>query len=287
MWRRPSMLTACLLLAGIRIGAAEPAGADAHAWAAVNTPTPAPAAAIGSYANGCLSGAVALPPEGTGYQVIRLSRGRFYGHPDLIDVLERLGQRVAGAGLGIAVVGDLSQPRGGPMPFGHASHQTGLDADIWLRLDLPRLPRAAREDLTERSMIDPVTRRIDPAVWSEAQETLIRLAADDRRVARIFVAPGIKLALCNHDWSDRSWLRKVRPWFGHTGHLHLRLHCPNDGSIACRDQEVPPPGDGCGAELQSWLDPPQRRPPTPRPPPALPAGCAEILKASGAVVTAP
>src|SRR5690606_1746192 len=116
------MLTACLLLGGIRIGVAEPAGADAHAWAAVNTPTPAPAAAIGSYANGCLSGAVALPPEGPGYQVVRLGRGRFYGHPDLIDVLERLGQRVAGAGLGTAVVGALSQPRGGPMPFGHASH---------------------------------------------------------------------------------------------------------------------------------------------------------------------
>lgn len=251
----------------------------AEGWAAASLPAAGAAQAFGGYANGCIAGASALPPEGVGYQAIRLSRNRFYGHPALIDMLQDFGRHIAVAGIGVAAIGDLSQPRGGPMPSGHGSHQTGLDADIWLRLDLPLLPRNQREDLTEIPMVDAARQRVDAAQWDDRQAALVRLAAQDGRVARIFVAPPIKLALCGRDWPDRSWLRKIRPWFGHTGHMHVRLHCPAE-SRDCREQDPPPAGDGCGAELLSWFAPPRHpAPPAPRPRPPLPSACAAVLAA--------
>ena len=74
------------------------------------------------------------------------------------------------------------------------------------------------------------------------------------------------------------WLRKVRPWFQHRAHMHVRLRCPAD-SLECEDQPLPPPGDGCGAELQSWFEPP--KPGTTKPekktPPPLPPSCQALL----------
>jgi len=86
---------------------------------------------------------------------------------------------------------------------------------------------------------------------------------------------------------DRGWLNKVRPWWGHTYHFHVRLDCPA-GMSTCVPQKAPPPGDGCGAELDAWLQPPKPvKPPTkPVKPPApprqimlsdLPAACREVL----------
>ncbi len=95
-------------------------------------PVPLAARSIGGYAKGCLAGAVALPINGPTWQVMRLSRNRNWGHPLLIAFLERLAQGAKKVGWNGLLVGDMSQPRGGPMLTGHASHQIGLDADIWL-----------------------------------------------------------------------------------------------------------------------------------------------------------
>src|SRR3954451_16050793 len=97
------------------------------------TPVPLEARSIGFYTKGCLAGGVALPINGKTWQVMRLSRNRNWGHPKLIEFLERLARRVPQInGWPGLLVGDISQPRGGPMLTGHASHQVGLDADIWL-----------------------------------------------------------------------------------------------------------------------------------------------------------
>jgi penicillin-insensitive murein endopeptidase len=90
------------------------------------------ARSIGFYAKGCLAGATALPINGSTWQVMRLSRNRNWGHPKLVDFLERLASQAPKTGWTGLLVGDMSQPRGGPMLGGHASHQVGLDADIWL-----------------------------------------------------------------------------------------------------------------------------------------------------------
>ena len=97
------------------------------------TPYPGPARAIGGYADGCMEGAEQLPITGPTWQVMRLSRNRNWAHPDMVKLLERLSAKAhKDAGWPGILVGDMSQPRGGPMITGHASHQVGLDADVWL-----------------------------------------------------------------------------------------------------------------------------------------------------------
>lgn len=270
---------------------AHPALADAPAkqlFGAKNAPADLRARAIGSYARGCLAGGRPLAVDGPNWQAMRLSRNRNWGHPALIAFIERLAKDAAEKdswpGL---LVGDLSQPRGGPMLTGHRSHQIGLDADIWL-IPMPdrRLTRQEREDISAISMLKPNTRTINPDVWTEAHARLIRRAAVDPAVARIFVHPAIKDALCSVEWQDRSWLRRVRPWYGHHYHFHVRLTCPK-GMSGCTNQDPPPPGDGCGGELAWWLGPepwkPSDKPARPRPDlrlSDLPAACQGVLAAS-------
>ena len=217
--------------------------------------------------------------------MIRLSRQRNYGHPVLVDFLKGFGLKVAKAGLGTALIADMAQARGGPMSFGHASHQSGLDADVWLRLDLPPMGRAAREHMEEIKYVDYDRRRVTPE-WSDKQGEMVRIAAGDARVSRIFVSPAIKAALCRKAGdADREWLRKLRPWHGHDGHMHVRLSCP-PGSPQCEEQRELPPGDGCGEELQSWLGkaipvkdiPPERASPRN---PQLPPSCHAVLRSTG------
>jgi len=63
-------------------------------FARKSEPLPLAARAIGSYVRGCLAGAIALPINGNTWQVMRLSRDRNWGHPDLIRFLERFAGKV-------------------------------------------------------------------------------------------------------------------------------------------------------------------------------------------------
>jgi len=229
--------------------------------------SPAP---VGFYSKGCLAGAAQLPETGPTWQAMRLSRNRNWGHPDTIAFIQRLSRQAAQQpGWNGLYVGDISQPRGGPMLTGHASHQIGLDADIWM---LPatnlRLSRTERESLSSISM-----RRANGAYvnesWTREHHEILKAAARDPAVERIFVFPGAKVQMCNDETGDRSWLRKVRPWYGHHYHFHVRLKCPA-GVRGCVAQDPMPAGDGC-ADAQDWvnniLNPP---PPDPDAPPPRP-----------------
>jgi penicillin-insensitive murein DD-endopeptidase len=232
-------------------------------------PAPLAAESIGSYARGCVAGAEMLPIDGASWQVMRLSRNRNWGHPRLVSYLQRLAQRVPEInGWPGLLVGDISQPRGGPMLTGHASHQVGLDADIWLTpMPSQTLSRMEREELSATDMVRSDRLDIDPAVWTPQHTALIRAVARDRGVARIFVNPAIKRALCREAGDDRAWLSKVRPMWGHNYHFHIRIACPA-GDASCSNQASPPPGDGCGAELANWFTPEMLhpKPGKPRPP---------------------
>jgi penicillin-insensitive murein endopeptidase len=271
----------------------------------VKTGAPLAARAVGWYAKGCLAGAKPLAVDGPGWQVMRLSRNRMWGHPDLVALVERLArestEKKEWSGL---LVGDISQPRGGPMISGHASHQVGLDADIWLT-PMPdrKLTRREREDLSATSMLASYN-AVNPKVWGEGQVKLIKRAASYPAVERILVHPAIKKALCEAtDKKDRAWLSKVRPYFGHYYHFHMRIGCPK-GSANCQHQPPVPGDDGCEAELKDWL---KKVAPKPKPkppveaakPPAkpakpaprkpeitladLPADCKAVLTAGGNV----
>jgi penicillin-insensitive murein endopeptidase len=213
-------------------------------WGSVRTPTSGPPRVIGGHAAACLAGAVALPLEGPGYQAMDLVRRRYFGHPDLVAFIGELGRRAHTSRLGTVLVGDMAQPRGGPMSYGHVSHQSGLDVDIWFRLDVAPLPREARDGLEEIAFVDPATGRVDPTRWTDAHAELVRLAATHPRVSRIFVDAAIKRDLCERRWDDRSWLRLVRPWPFHEDHMHVRLRCP-EGATECREQTPLPPGEAC------------------------------------------
>jgi penicillin-insensitive murein DD-endopeptidase len=254
------------------------------------TPAPMQARTIGSYAKGCLAGAVALPINGETWQVMRVSRNRNWGHPSLLEFLERLADQAPKTGWHGLLVGDMSQPRGGPMLAGHASHQVGLDVDIWFT-PMPdhELSREEREAMMATMIVAESRRDVDPKVWTPAHVALIKAAAQDPGVARIFVNAAIKKALCRDAGSDRAWLRKVQPWWGHDWHFHVRLNCPTD-SPQCEPQPPRPPDEACGSkELDHWISAavPSKPEPTPsksasRPGPKmsqLPAACRQVLLA--------
>ena len=191
-------------------------------------PAAMPTRVIGFYAKGCIAGAAALPINGDTWQVMRLSRNRNWGHPDLIALLERLSAKAhKDAGWPGILVGDMSQPRGGPMLTGHASHQVGLDADVWLT-PMPdhRLSREEREEMSAVMMVRARPARHRSQVWTPAHLAVIRDAAQEPGVQRIFVNAAIKKALCREAKGDRSWLSKVRPLWGHDYHFHIRIACP-------------------------------------------------------------
>ena len=107
------------------------ARAEPTPWAGFRTPTANPPRSIGGYSAGCIDGAVALPKVGDGFRVAKPERNRVFGHPLLVGLIRDLGEQLVALKASPLSVGDLGQPRGGPAPTGHASHQTGLDVDLW------------------------------------------------------------------------------------------------------------------------------------------------------------
>lgn len=281
-----------ILTIALFLGMAMPLGAAdklaKQLFGAKSTPSQQRPASYGGYAKGCQAGAVELPETGPTWQAMRLSRNRNWGQPETIDFIQDLSRKAARQpGWKGLYIGDISQPRGGPMLSGHRSHQIGLDIDIWM---LPpaqlNLSRAQRESVSSISL-----RRSNGAYvngsWTRAHHEIIKAAAKDSRVARIFVFPGAKVQMCKDAKGNRAWLSKVRPWWGHHYHFHVRLNCPK-GMRGCVNQAAPPAGDGC-KDAEKWvhdiLNPPPPNPNAPKPKPRrelvladLPNQCATVLR---------
>jgi penicillin-insensitive murein endopeptidase len=225
------------------LAAAAYAGAESG-WSRAKGPAGGPAQAIGGYSAGCVQGAKELPFEGKHYLVMKPERHRNFGHPRLVDFVVALSASLEARQLAPLGVGDLGQARGGPAPNGHASHQNGLDVDLWFSAGGP--------GATQQPMVDLLTNKPSPH-YGERVPALLELAAKDSRVARIFVNAVLKKELCENATGDRGWLAKLRPWHGHHEHFHVRLACPAD-SPECQPQPPIPAGDGCG-EVDWWLSP--------------------------------
>jgi penicillin-insensitive murein endopeptidase len=252
------------------------------------------AMAIGYYPRGCLQGGVELPVDGPNWQVMRLSRNRNWGHPELVKFLERFAPLAAKAtGWKGVLVGDMAQPRGGPLPFGHTSHQIGLDVDIWF-MPMPNheLSKKEREEISASDLVAPDRLRVNPKTWTPADVAFIKTAAEQVEVERVFVNAAIKKELCHvEDKHHGTWLEKVRPWYGHADHIHVRLKCPAD-SPNCRKQEPVPAGVGCSdKDLAFWFKdsilhpkpgPPPKVPPKPITLADLPPACKNVIDAPAA-----
>ena len=245
--------------------------------------TAAGAEIFGTYNNGCIRGAVRIP-QSPYYPNQRWGPGRDYAHPEMISYLEDLVKKAREHKLPPLLLGDASKRYGGPFGKGssHGSHNIGLDADISFDFSSPKKSDAELSHPKDVYIVD--TKGNPTANFDSNRAALIYLAADDPRVQRIFVAPGIKRALCRmykRDGYSTSWLHKLRPWYGHRGHMHVRLYCPDD-SPECKVQAEAPEGDGCGAELDSWFQPPKPPKPGEKPKPpkpkVLPEQCRAVLQ---------
>ena len=231
-----------------------PKNAARRTFGAVALAAAGDARSVGEYWKGCYSGGKQMPATGKYWQVMRLYRNRNWGTPMLVEFLEEFAEDAAEVtGWAGILIGDMSQPRGGPMLTGHSSHQLGIEADIWLR-PMPQDRFSAADNGTVRStdLLRADRRDVDPQIYGRPHFELLRLAAKQKEVARVFVNAGIKKALCRDAGKDRDWLRKIRPAAGHSYHFHIRLACP-DGQKDCIEQTPPGPGDGCGKELDYWF----------------------------------
>jgi len=295
------MLTRALLLTlvlGSPVAAEDLAN---QLFGAMDAPSAQDAMPVGSYAKGCAAGSLELPESGPTWQAMRLSRGRNFGQPAMVQFLMDLSVTARDIGFGKGLyIGDISQPRGGPMTSGHASHQIGLDADIWM---LPPASLSLSAEDRENLSSVPVRSADQKSVteyWTSVHHELLKQAALDPRVDRIFVAAAVKIEMCKTaKKKDKKWLQKIRPIAGHDTHFHVRLKCPK-GAKLCETQsptvaELSNNGDGCDETLTWWvtdyLDPPKstgKKPKDEEDPPKkkgardftmadLPAQCAAVL----------
>jgi penicillin-insensitive murein endopeptidase len=176
----------------------------------------------------------------------------------MIDYLQDLSREAARIGWAGLYIGDISQPRGGPTSSGHASHQMGLDADIWMlppgRLNLSRQERESLSSVSVRT----ADQRGLTEHWTPRHAQVLRAAASDPRVDRIFVAAAVKIELCRTATpQDTPWLQRIRPIQGHNYHFHVRLRCPS-GSPHCETQtptvaQLSNGGNGCDETLTWWV----------------------------------
>jgi penicillin-insensitive murein DD-endopeptidase len=224
-------------------------------FGAVKLPSVGKSRVIGYYSKGCLAGAIELPPDGPHWQAMRLSRKRNWGHPELVRFIKRVSADTAKAtGWHGILIGDMAQPRGGPLPYGHRSHQVGLDVDIWYT-PMPdhTLTRKQRETMSATHMVAADGLSVNKN-FTIADAKFLRAVAEEPVVERVLVNAAIKEKMCALEGKHHyAWMAKLRPWYGHTSHIHVRLKCPA-GSPHCRHQPPVPGGDGCSKKaLAYWF----------------------------------
>ena len=219
---------------------------------------------IGKYNKGCLNGGVELPVKGETWQIINSKRGRNWGHPELISFTKSLSVEAKKIGWEGLYIGDLGNPRGGPTPYGHVSHQVGLEVDIKMKPP-GQLHLSLEESNNDHRYGKPLFKELDVVTrdrknvnknWTKQHMAIIKAAAKNAKVNKIFVNPAIKVWLCeNEGSSDRKWLMKVRPEKGHREHFHVRLKCPKDSPNCVNTplwnkyKNI----DGCDKQLMWWV----------------------------------
>lgn len=250
-------------------------------WHLISQPTINPPKIYGTHSAGCMDGGIKLPENGEGYIQGKVHDNRSYGHPEMIAYIAKLGKEVSAINRTL-IIGDLSSPRGGPAPITsslHQSHQTGLDVDIWLR---SAKQSESAHKIKQVSMLDNSSNNVNKEYWGSVEAEILARAASFEEVDRIFVNSVIKKELCRKH-SGEDWMHKIRAWWGHNKHFHVRLKCPKD-NLDCKMQSPVPDGDGCGEELSWWFSDeakPGASKLVPRKYPILPKECGEVFAWKG------
>ena len=242
-------LILCLFVAGCSTLVTKEISPEFAKWASFKTPSNGEAKVYGTYQKGCLAGAKTLPLEGDGYFVVRRTRERYYGHPIMLNYISSLAKKFHRKTFATLIIEDIGYPRGGPFLSGHSSHQVGLDVDISLKSVKSNPTSEESEKWVSPSYVEAQTTLLPN--WQEDQINLTLLAADAPEVNRIFVAPAIKKYFCEKH-NTAPWLYKLRTWWGHDDHLHVRLNCPTDSAGCIPQAALDPTNNGCGADLDWW-----------------------------------
>ncbi|MBI3543866.1 MAG: penicillin-insensitive murein endopeptidase [Deltaproteobacteria bacterium] len=225
-----------------------------------------PLGSIGFYSSGCLDSDARI--EGTEAGLLKLmnERDRRYGNPMMIELLTGLGaayhhewqQNGAPARPYERIqLGDIAQKGGGQVSK-HASHQTGLDADVvYLRKDF----RETKQNRGFEAGFDETFvhgKKVSANLDEVRQWWVWRFLYRSGKMNRIFVDGNIKAYFCKQaarlepdDKAEREEvLRMLRPYPEHADHFHMRLACPA-ADAKCVGQAPLPPGSGCSdRELQ-------------------------------------
>lgn len=167
--------------------------------------------AVGLPYAGRLVGGVPFPPEGEGFgtwdPVLKRSPNRLWRRYATVRTVSRVlsvlaAYRAAHPTSPRILVGDLSRPHGGEFGrrfggLGHASHQNGLDVDVYYpRVD--RLEQAPRRP-----------EQVDLARSQDLVDLFLRAGAQ-----KVFVGPNLRL---------RGPRSRVIPLVHHDDHLHARF----------------------------------------------------------------
>jgi penicillin-insensitive murein endopeptidase len=225
-------------------------------WEKIKSPIDAKPESIGNHNLGCLLGAESLPHYGKNYIAMRPHRVRNFAHPEMITYIKNLASEYKKQKNGFLTVGDIGLPAGGAFSSGHASHQIGLDADFWFvtpkQAYSRKLTTHEKNNISAQSVVDLKNMKVN-TLFTSKQVSLLKLAAADENVDRIFVNAAIKKNLCEN-YKGQDWLAKIRPWYGHHFHFHVRLKCQkNDTQCSMPEGYKPTESDGCDETLDWWF----------------------------------
>jgi penicillin-insensitive murein endopeptidase len=210
-----------------------------------------------------------------------------YAHPATLQFIRDLGAALSGHDVPI-LLGDFSLPRGGPFTTRHASHTNGTDIDVWFLIDSRLKERplsvAERETLTSYSLADLDGNVLISERWNDKYRLMLQVTAEDSRTHTVFVHPTIKKKLCENPVHHKPWLAKIRPWWGHDEHMHVRLGCPSDSPDCV--EKARPTNIACDETLAWWFSEEWRKEyedrkkisDSPFVMPELPQKCTEILR---------
>jgi murein endopeptidase len=205
--------------------------------------------AVGSFTDGRIEKGEVVAKDGRGYHQVYPERDTLWATGMMASLIKRTSEKIASDYPGtIVMLGDISKRGGGSLGT-HASHQSGLDADI---------PYVGNEGF--QSVVDGRGRIKDSFDYARnwhffrlvASQKVLQDGEEITVLNRIFVNPTVKRGLC--EWAkqtgllsnslDAEIMRRIRPIEGHANHFHLRLRC-SPHYPACRNQIDPDNNSGC------------------------------------------
>jgi penicillin-insensitive murein DD-endopeptidase len=186
--------------------------------------------AIGYPAAGRLENASSLNVGSKAYIIKYPAQKQYFGTRLLVEFIQRMGNLVLKYMPAYQIlIGDLSDKNGGRQISGgkreHASHQSGLDADI---------SYLTKAHVPAESIVGNRGAFLKSKLHVGEQWRLFKETVASGRVSRYFVNSSVKVGFCRYARevgeynANKSALKHLMIEHGHITHFHIRLRCPTD-----------------------------------------------------------